>query len=287
MTYPSPAVPAQPSERFRFRNLDWTNTIGIGAMHLGCLLAPFFFSWSGLIVALFLWWCCGGLGICLCFHRLLTHRSFKTPRVIKYFLTLLGTMNWQGSPIKWVGTHRLHHKHSDDDEDPHSPRHGFNWAHMLWCLTKDSPGANPRLAALDLKRDLIMKWIDRFHYVPQFVLAGVLFAVGHFVFEAGVSWVIWGCCVRTVWVYHVTWFVNSASHTWGYQSFDTGDNSRNTWWVALLGFGEGWHNNHHAVQRSAAHGMRWWEIDTTWWVIKVMSWIGLASEIVGPDGRRR
>lgn len=256
-------------------------------MHLGCLLAPFCFTWSGLGIALVLWWFCGGLGICLCFHRLLTHRSFKTFRPIEYFLTLLGTMNWQGSPIKWVGTHRLHHKHSDEDEDPHSPQHGFNWSHVLWCITKAEEGSNPRQAARDLQRDVIMRWIDRLHFLPQFILAGVLFTVGHFTLEAGLSWLVWGCFVRTVWVYHVTWFVNSASHTWGYQNFETGDNSRNTWWVALLGFGEGWHNNHHAMQRSASHGMRWWEIDTTYWVIKVMSWFGLAYDIVGTDGKTR
>jgi len=257
-------------------------------MHAGCLLAPFFFTWSGLGLAVGLWWLCGGLGICLCFHRLLTHRSFRTPKIVEYILTILGTMNWQGSPICWVGTHRIHHKHSDSDEDPHSPRHGFNWAHMLWCLTRVRPGQrSPRLAALDLQRDRIMAWIDRLHFLPQFVLAGALFAIGHFAFDAGLSWLFWGVCVRTVWVYHVTWFVNSASHTWGYQTFDTGDDSKNTWWVALLGFGEGWHNNHHAVQRSAAHGMRWWEIDTTYWVIKAMSWVGLARDVVGKDGRKR
>ncbi len=255
-------------------------------MHVGCIAAFFFFTWSGLILALALWWVCGGLGICLCFHRLLTHRSFRTPKIVEYFLTVLGTTNWQGSPITWVGTHRLHHKHSDEDEDPHTPRHGFNWAHMLWCFTKDPPDCHPRKAAMDLIRDPIMRWIDRLHFLPQLLLAAVLFVAGHFIADAGLSWVLWGCCVRTVWVFHVTWFVNSASHTWGYQNFETGDDSKNTWWVALLGFGEGWHNNHHAVQRSAAHGMKWWEIDTTYWVIKVMSWIGLATDIVGTDGKR-
>lgn len=275
---------AIPSDRFRFKNLDPTATIAIGLLHVACIAAPFFFTWSGLVVAVIAWWICGGLGICLCYHRLLTHRSFKTPKVVEYLLSIIGTFNWQGGPIKWVGEHRIHHKHSDHEGDPHSPHHGFNWSHVLWTVTKTPEGYEPRDAAKDLQRDPIMAMIDKYHYIWQFIIAGALLGAGWAWggWTVGVSWVIWGVAVRTVFTYHTTWFVNSASHTWGYRNYGTDDDSRNNWWVALLAFGEGWHNNHHAQQRSAAHGHKWYEFDLTYLTIKAMSWVGLARDIVPP-----
>jgi len=272
-----------PHQNLAWRNMAVSNTFGIVLMHLGCIAAPFTFSWANLGVAGFLWWACGGLGVCLCYHRLLTHRSFKTPKVVEYFLTILGTLNWQGGPIQWVGTHRIHHKHSDGEHDPHSPQHGFNWSHILWAFLKDPPGQNPRDAAKDLQRDPVHVWIDKHHGLPQVVLAVILFLVGHYAM-GGNGWglVVWGVCVRTVFTFHATWFVNSAAHTWGYRNYDTNDDSRNNWWVAILSFGEGWHNNHHAAQRAAAHGRRWFEVDLTYITIKVMSWMGLARNIVKP-----
>ncbi len=291
---PAPSAPAEPDaptrRHLRLADIDWRITAAIGLMHAACLAAPFTFSWSALGVAVFLWWACGGLGICLCFHRLLTHRSFKTPKVVEYLLTILGTLNWQGSPIQWVGHHRLHHAHSDEPEDPHSPRHGFNWAHVFWCLTKDREGAaNPRNAARDLQRDSVMAFIDKHHYFPQFVLAGVLFGLGEWLAGAGGGngGVVWGVAVRIVFVYHATWFVNSAGHTWGYRNFNTSDDSRNNWWVSILAFGEGWHNNHHASQRGAAHGRRWFEVDLTYLTILAMRCVGLAWEIVPPNAPLR
>jgi stearoyl-CoA desaturase (delta-9 desaturase) len=268
--------------RFRLSNLDWSAAGPILALHVLCIAAPFVFSWSGLVIALALWWVSGGLGICLCYHRLLTHRSFKTPKWFEYFLTVCGTLCWQGGPIKWVGEHRIHHKHSDHDHDPHSPKHGFNWAHAFWCVMKVPAGYEPRNAAKDLQRDKGTAWIDRNHAWPQFVLAALLMGVGTLVggWMLGLSWLIWGVAVRTVFVFHATWFVNSAAHTWGYRNYETDDDSRNNWWVAILSFGEGWHNNHHASQRSAAHGQKWYEIDPTYMTIKVLSWVGLARDIV-------
>jgi stearoyl-CoA desaturase (delta-9 desaturase) len=265
----------------------WSTTIGISAMHILCILAffPAFFSWSGVLLVPILWWVCGGWGICLGYHRLLTHRSFETPRVVEYALTILGSMSWQGGPIQWVGTHRIHHKESDGPEDPHSPEHGFTWSHILWCFFHRQGEQHPRSVTKDLQRDPVMVLIDKYHYVPQFVLAAVLFGLGFWWFgtwQGGMSWVVWGVAVRTVFSYHATWFVNSAAHTWGYRNFKTADGSKNNWWVALISFGEGWHNNHHAQQRSAAHGMRWWEIDMTYWTIRLMELVGLAKRVVRP-----
>jgi sn-1 stearoyl-lipid 9-desaturase len=282
-----------PSVDPKGRRRDWTVTIAIATLHVLCLAAPFCFSWSGLAVMAIMWWVGGGLGITLCYHRLLTHRSFTTPKWFEYLLAIIGTINWQGGPIRWVGTHRIHHKYSDKEGDPHTPRHGFAWSHMFWVCYRDHASQNPYDAAKDLQRDKGLVFIDKYFPVFQFGFAAILFGLGyafgatyggsgHGALYYATSWLIWGTAVRAVFGYHATWFVNSASHVWGYQNFNTHDDSRNNWWVALLSFGEGWHNNHHAQQRSAAHGMKWWEFDMTWWTIRALSWVGLARDIVYP-----
>ncbi|MEX0775692.1 MAG: fatty acid desaturase [Phycisphaeraceae bacterium] len=272
---------------FNWRNLDWTVVIAIAAIHVGALAAPFYFTWSGLAVAIFFMWLTGGIGITLCYHRLLTHRSFKTPKWFEYILTTIGTLAWQGGPVQWVGNHRLHHAHSDEELDPHSPQHGFTWAHMWWCMHKQPEGRSGADAARDLSRDPVTRLLNDYFFVPQFLLVILTYFAGEWAARmglaaSGISWVVWGVCVRTVVVYHGTWFVNSAAHTWGYRNFKTKDLSTNLWWVALLSFGEGWHNNHHAYQRSAAHGLRWFEFDLTYWTIRLLGLVGLAKDIVYP-----
>ncbi|MBI1374797.1 MAG: hypothetical protein GC159_18915 [Phycisphaera sp.] len=269
--------------------LDWTVILGIGFMHVGALLAfwPAMFTWTGLAICAFFVWVTACLGITLGFHRLLTHRGFKTPKWVEYFLTLCGCLTWQGSPVQWVGVHRIHHKHSDEEEDPHTPKHGFSWAHMFWCMQLESEGRRGVDAAKDLLRDPGHRVLHEWFWLPQFILAGLLYAGGAWAQSAGWSasgwsWVIWGIFVRTTVVYHGTWFVNSAAHTWGYRNYDTKEHSTNLWWVAIWSFGEGWHNNHHAYQRSARHGLRWFELDPTYWVIVLMKWTGLARDIVLP-----
>lgn len=258
--------------------LMWANLLRLAFLHVVCLLAllPVFFSWHAVGVFVVMWVISGLLGVTLGFHRLLTHRSFHTPKWVEYFLTICATIAWQGSPAHWVGIHRLHHADSDGPEDPHSPKDGFGWSHLFWMFYANHPGPVPASVALDLKRDKVHCFIERYWYVPQFIAAGVLYYLG------GWSFVIWGIALRTVLLYHATWFVNSASHTWGYRNFATEDGSKNNWWVAVLSFGEGWHNNHHAQQRSAAHGMRWWELDITYLAILAMEQVGLAWEVVRP-----
>lgn len=243
--------------------------------HIGALAAPWTFSWSGAAFVPLLWWMTGGLGICLGYHRQLTHVSFKTYRGIRYALIVLGCMANQGAPITWAGTHRLHHRHADDHDDPHSPVvENFFWAHVFWAFFYEHAGS--RRAAKDLERDTFIRILDRYSYVPTIILAIVLFLIG------GWSWVVWGVFVRTVAVLHGTFLVNSAAHTWGYRNFETDDGSRNNWWVSLITFGEGWHNNHHAYQRSAAHGLKWWEFDSTYLTICAMEKLGLAWDVKRP-----
>lgn len=285
-----PAIDTQPPARggLHLGRLNWRVVSALVGIHAVALLAvfPALFSWSGLGMLVLFAWVSGGLGVTLCYHRLLTHRSFKTPKWLEYTLAICASLAWQGGPSEWVGMHRLHHKHSDEDHDPHSPKHGFTWAHMLWMLHGELEGLTARDAAKDLERDPIMRRIDRLFWLPQFFLAGGLLGIGWWIGGPmlGLSWVVWGVAVRTIVVFHATWFVNSATHTWGYRNYDnTGDESTNLWWVALLSFGEGWHNNHHAHPRSAAHGLRWFELDPTYWTIRVLGWLGLARDIKLPE----
>jgi len=291
--------PIDPSVDPQFRRWSPKVWIAILALHVIALAAfvPYCFTMEGLLAFLIMVPVTACLGITLCYHRLLTHRSFKTPKWFEYVLATIGTLNWQGGPIHWVGVHRIHHKESDQIADPHSPRHGFLWSHMTWTMLTDSETLHAYEAAGDLMRDKILVLIDRYFFVPQFALTIVTCAVAYWYGEtyaahqdglrSALSVLVWGTALRTVVVYHGTWFVNSAAHTWGYRNFETTDTSRNTWWVALLSFGEGWHNNHHAFQRSAAHGLRWFEIDPTYYLIKVLSWVGLARDVVRPDAQQQ
>lgn len=250
--------------------------------HLACIAGASTFTWSGLALCVLLFWISSGLGITLGWHRLLTHRAFDCPRWLRVTLTALGCLTLQHGPIEWVGTHRLHHKHTDHDNDPHSPKHGFLWSHMRWTFLKTEP--DPRPYARDLQRDPMIRWLDRYYWAVPTLLGLLLLVVGEMIATGlGVSWVVWGIAIRTVLVFHAIWFVNSAAHTWGYKNFpDAKDDSRNNWWVALIAFGEGWHNNHHAEPRCAAHGRRWFEFDPTYLTIRLLARLGLAWNIRVP-----
>ncbi|MBX6314367.1 MAG: fatty acid desaturase [Isosphaeraceae bacterium] len=263
--------------------IAWGPLLWIAGLHIGALFAllPALFTWQAFLVCLLLHWLTGGLGICMTYHRLLTHRSFATrPKWLEYLLTVLGCCASEGGAIGWVADHRKHHAHSDDEHDVHSPNRGFAWAHMLWWMTPDITARHTpeyyRKWAPDLDRDPVHGLLDRFHFVFPLLLFAGLYALG------GLPWLIWGGFVRSVSVLHTTWLVNSATHRWGYRAFKTRDSSTNLWWVALLTFGEGWHNNHHAFQTSARHGLRWWEIDMTYVVIRALSALGLAHSLKLP-----
>ncbi len=255
--------------------------LGIVAMHLGLIFAPMTFNWRAFWVFITLQLLTGCLGITLCFHRLLTHRSFRVPKWLEYTLTLFGSLAAQGGPVKWVATHRVHHAFADRPQDPHSPNRGFWWAHVFWLFVYDDiidhPDKFPRYAP-ELARDPVHMFIEKTQGLQIVGLGALLFALG------GWPFVIWGIFARTCFVYHCTWFVNSAAHVWGYQTYETNEGSRNNWWVAILTYGEGWHNNHHAYPTSAAHGLRWWEFDLTYLIIRFMALLGLADSIRLPRG---
>jgi fatty-acid desaturase len=258
------------------QSINWLVVVVFGFFHIGAVASLFMFSWQALIVAVILYWIAGSLGIGMGYHRLLTHRGYKTPKPVEYFLSLCGTLAVEGGPANWVVTHRIHHRFSDQDGDPHSPRDGGWWAHMGWILVgraQEHPSAVLRRYAPDLMRDRFQSWLNRLYIWPIVALGVGLYALG------GWPFLTWGLCLRVVLGLHATWLVNSATHMWGSRRFATRDDSRNNWWVAWLTFGEGWHNNHHAHPTSARHGLAWYEIDMNWWGIRTLKWLGLAKSI--------
>jgi stearoyl-CoA desaturase (delta-9 desaturase) len=271
--------------------VQWSVVLWIALVHLGALAAPFFFSWWGLGVFVFLYWVTGSLGVCLGYHRLLTHGSFQTYRPVRWFFALVGGLSGQGSAIEWVAKHRRHHAFSDQEGDPHSPRDGKWWSHMLWLVPDagwEANQAEKKRWAADLVKDPVVLWIDRL-FLPVHFLSGLsLLGLGYWLGGWYLAWslLFWGVFFRMTFVFHATWCVNSATHLWGYRNYETTDDSRNCWWVSALTFGEGWHNNHHAYQRMARCGHRWWEIDLTYLVILAMERVGLAWRVVHAIPRR-
>jgi fatty-acid desaturase len=261
--------------------LDWLAVGLFGSVHALALLAPWFFSWSALGVAIFLHWLCGSIGICLGYHRLLTHRSLQVPKGLEYAIATIGAIALQGGPIFWVAGHRLHHAYTEDiDKDPYSAKRGFWWSHMLWMLYPRAEFFDYNIYkryAPDLDREPFYRWLNRYLFLLQVGLGLILYLLG------GWAFVIYGVFLRTVLLWHSTWLINSAAHMVGYRTFDTPDNSRNLWWAAILTYGEGWHNNHHAHPNVAKAGLKWWEVDVTWWVIQSLERLGLARKVVMPS----
>ncbi|MFZ0682036.1 MAG: fatty acid desaturase, partial [Candidatus Cybelea sp.] len=223
---------------------------GLVGIHIGALAAfwPGFFSWSALAAAGVVSYATVALGISLCFHRILTHRGLRLLKPIEYLFAIFGTLALQADPIRWVSVHRKHHAHADHEGDPHSIAEGFKWAHMDWIYRHNialPSDEEMRHFAPDLYAEPFYRALQYLNIPLQVALALGLFAFG------GWSWVVWGNFVRLAVSYHTTWLVNSAAHMLGYRTFATPDQSTNCWWVALISWGEGWHNNHHAFPFSA------------------------------------
>ncbi|CAN5614390.1 acyl-CoA desaturase [soil metagenome] len=261
-------------------------------------LVPQFFSWTGVALVFVGNYVFGSLGINIGYHRLLTHRSFSCPKWLEQTFVVLGVCSLQDSPGRWVAIHRMHHKHSDTPPDPHSPLVSFFWGHLGWLIIENRELS--RLSTYEryakdvfqdrfyrrLHRNYLWLWIYAAHAALIFglgCLAGwLMLGTRSEALQFGLSLFVWGVIVRTVYVWHITWAVNSVTHRWGYRNYETGENSRNNWLVALLTNGEGWHNNHHASQRSARHGHRWWELDLTYATILLLRQVGLASDVLTP-----
>jgi fatty-acid desaturase len=274
-------------------------------IHIIALLAvfPYFFSWTGVVLVFLGNFVFGGLGINIGYHRLLVHRSFKCPKWVEYTLALLGVCCLQDSPTRWIAIHRLHHKHTDKQPDPHSPSVSYFWGHVGWLIFKNRVLRKQSTLdkyARDLMQDSFYVRLHR-HRVWLWVYAAhalLIFGLGWLAgwaltptsdqaLQFGLSVFVWGVFVRTVYVWHLTWTSNAVCHLYGYRNYETGENSTNNWWISMLTAGEGWHNNHHASQRSARHGHFWWEIDIMYWTILLLRAVGLASDIRAPHVTER
>mmetsp|Transcript_28085 Transcript_28085/g.52756 ORF Transcript_28085/g.52756 Transcript_28085/m.52756 type:complete len:439 (-) Transcript_28085:223-1539(-) len=263
------------SKRDKGRLVFFTAIHGLG------LLVPFFFSWKMLAIQ-FLVYCVSGLGITYSYHRQLSHRSFKSPKWFEYLWATFGMMGMQGAPLDWASEHRYHHLHTETPLDPHSIYEGFYWSHVGWLL--DSEKKEQRCSDMSNAKDMSKQKFYQLtsKYYKLFVLAhfAIVYALG------GMAAIAWRCFFISF-QYHITWFVNSASHVWGHQEYRTGDQSRNNWWVGILAFGEGWHNNHHAFEYSARHGLRPHQIDTTWMLVRLFQKLGLVTNVKLPTEKNK
>jgi fatty-acid desaturase len=283
------------------RRINWRYVGAVGTYHLLALLAflPWFYSTTGAVLAFVGVYVYGACGMNLCYHRLLTHRSFKCPLWLEHSFAIMAVWCVEDTPARWVATHRMHHHRSDERPDPHSPLVNFFWSHMGWLFLENTDlgrqTAYDRYAR-DILRDGFYRFIERhvvwitlaqsvIYYAAGFLIA---LALGRDLMAAvqfGASVWLWGVVVRTVVVWHVTWSVNSLAHVSGYQNYDTGDHSRNNVLVAILASGEGWHNNHHAEPSCACNQRHWWEIDLTYLLLRLFAAVGLAWDIQMPTRR--
>lgn len=258
--------------------LDLGTLAAVAGMHGLALFAPFTFNWDAFWVAFELYVATGLLGITLSYHRNLSHRSVKLAKPLEYLFAYVGVQTLQGNPIDWVSTHRHHHRLCETERDPHTPTEGFWQSHFGWLF--DSKTLNEkcggRTNVQDLESQAYYRFLEKTYILHPIALGALLYALG------GFPYLVWGMGVRTCAVYHATWLVNSGGHIWGDRVWHTGDFSRNNWFNALITFGDGWHNNHHAFEFSARHGFEWWQFDMTWYFIKMLEAVGLASDIKLP-----
>lgn len=276
----------------------------VATIHLLGLLCfvPAFFSWTGAVVCLI-----GvhlfGQAITMGYHRLLTHRSFGTRLWFEHLLVVLAMCSFEDTPARWVATHRVHHAHSDEENDPHSPLvHAF-WAHMGWLLVHNRTlhaASSYEKYARDILRDPFYMWLERrpwriaaIYLAHAVLLAVVAFGIGWWLWGASAAiWfaasvVVWGVIGRTLLVWHITWSVNSLTHLFGYRNHETDENSRNNWFVAMVSAGEGWHNNHHHDPKCCTVSHRWWELDVTHLEIRLLKRLGVVTWIVPRREERR
>lgn len=265
--------------------VDWLRVLPFIALHLACagvLLVGV--SWFAVATAVLLY-AVRMFAITAFYHRYFSHKAFRTSRLLQFLGALLGASAAQRGPLWWAAHHREHHRHADTGRDPHSPRQGFLHSHVGWFLT--SGAFRTRQENLPDLRDFPeLRWIDRFDTLVPVLLAMALFALGAWLQRAhpgfgtsAAQLVVWGFFVSTVALFHATVSINSLAHRWGSRRYATRDDSRNNWWLALLTFGEGWHNNHHHYPGSARQGFRWWEIDFTYYLLRLMSCFGLVWDL--------
>jgi stearoyl-CoA desaturase (delta-9 desaturase) len=263
--------------------IDWFRVIPFILIHFGALAALWtHFEWYLVWVALFLF-VIRMFAITGFYHRYFAHKTFKTSRLMQFIFAFIGSTSAQRGPIWWASHHRRHHLNSDRHNDHHSPHtHHFLWSHMGWFLAKKN-FLTDRKVVRDLTKFEELVLIDRFDWLPPVLLLLSLFVLGEYLSLtsgiSGLNMVIWGFCVSTILVYHCTFAVNSIAHLWGTQRYNTKEESKNNFFVALLTFGEGWHNNHHHYPGSIRQGFYWWEVDLTYYALRFLSFFGIVYNL--------
>lgn len=279
------------------RGIDWLRVLPFMIIHLGCL-GVLWVGWSPVALAVCLALYLGRMFFITGFyHRYFSHRAYKTSRPLQFLFAVCGNSAVQRGPLWWAAHHRRHHVNSDEQADVHSPvQHGFMRSHVGWFLDRQSFAT--RLEHVpDLARFGELRWLDRFDATVPLLLAALLYALGAWLERSapalgtsGAQMLVWGFFVSTTVLYHATFSVNSLAHVFGTRPFETRDNSRNNPLIALFTLGEGWHNNHHRYPGSPRQGLRWWELDPTWWGLRALAALGLIWDLKAvpqPPARRQ
>ncbi|MBA3696574.1 MAG: acyl-CoA desaturase [Methylotenera sp.] len=266
--------------------IDWLRVIPFVAIHLACL-GVFWVgaSWFAVVFAISLY-AIRMFAVTGFYHRYFSHKAFRTSRAMQFVLAVLGATAVQRGPLWWASHHRDHHVNSDEFEDAHSPvQHGFLWSHLGWFLSNQH-FATKTERVKELAKYLELRLLDRFDVIVPVILAVSIYLFGSFLANVyphlntnGLQLLVWGFAISTVVLYHATFTVNSLAHVWGKRRYATSDHSRNNLWIALVTMGEGWHNNHHHFPGSARQGFYWWEIDFTYYGLKVLAALGLIWDL--------
>ena len=268
------------------RDIDWARIIPFILMHVFCL-AVFFvgFSWFAFAVML-AFYLIRMFAITAFYHRYFSHKAFKTSRTVQFVFAVIGVMSTQNGPLWWAAHHRAHHRHADQPEDLHSPRHGFWYSHMGWFLNKSNYATQEHLVK-DWLKFPELRWLDRNSVLVSVLTAGAFYGVGALLHRyapqlhtTGPQLIVWGFLLSTVLLTHITLTINSFAHRFGYRSFETQDDSRNNWLLAIITLGEGWHNNHHYCPASVRQGFVWWQIDISYYLLRLMAAFGLVWDLV-------
>jgi stearoyl-CoA desaturase (delta-9 desaturase) len=266
------------------RRVDWPRVLPFVLMHAGCLgvlavgASPVAVGVAAALFALRMF------AITAFYHRYFAHRAFRASRAVQFAFAVLGASAVQRGPLWWASHHRHHHVHADRPADSHSAReHGFLWSHLGWFLARENFATRLDLVP-DLARYPELRWLDRYDVAVPAALAVALYALGGALEAAGVATsgaqlVVWGFCLSTVLLYHATFTINSLAHRFGSRRYATRDDSRNNWWLALLTFGEGWHNNHHHFPGAARQGFYWWEVDLSYYGLRLLAAFGLVRDL--------
>ena len=257
----------------QLHNYSFGTVIPFVLLHAGCIAAffvPFRWSWVELMLAMY---AVRMFGITAGYHRYFSHRSYRLARGWQFLMAFLAETSGQKGVLWWAAHHRVHHRHADQDPDIHSPlKRGFWWAHVGWVLSNEYDTYDPAVIH-DFGKYAELRWLDKHYMVPPIALAALLLLGG------GLGAFVWGFVISTVLLFHGTFTINSVAHLWGSRRFDTSDDSRNNFVLAIITLGEGWHNNHHKFMYACQQGLRWWEVDVTYYLLKMLNWLGIARDL--------